>query len=412
MKLIKIKNTQFQKLLETFIVLLKEKSYKDYVVDNYRRTLAKIDLYMQDNEIKRYTPEVGICYCAYYVKQHQTGKSRTAAIQTAVGRLNDFLLGKEYRVQRLYHDTAALPNDYEDAVRAYEQICHESGNKNNTVFSKCQKVRSFLWLCVELGYPDVSSLLPSCITRACLMFTNKEAWAPIRAFLKFLCVNGSSDIDFSTVVPHYSRSVRLPVSYSVEVVRKIESAIDRNTKIGKRDYAMILLASRLGMRSGDIVLLCKNNIDFGSKWIGFTQQKTGERIRLPLLSEVEGALKDYLLNARPVSLENRIFLRCNAPFEPVTTSVLRFETTKYFKVAGIDIEGRKHGPHAFRSSLATSLVNVAVPYEAIRKILGHTDPDAVKHYAKLDVERLRLYAVEVPEATGFFKRFLEGGRVI
>lgn len=412
MELSEIKDTQFKQLLETFIVFLKEKSYKDYVIDNYRRTLAKIDLYMQAHVINGYTPEVGICYYEQYIGLHQTGKSRAAAIRTAVGRLNDFFLGKEYRVQRLYHDVAVLPNDYEHAVSVYGQNCHDSGNKSNTVLSKCQKVRSFLWFCVNLGCTDVSSLSPSCITKACLMLENKDVWASVRAFLKFLCAEGLTDIDFSTVVPHYSHSFKLPVSYRTEEVQKVESAIDRNTNIGKRDYAMILLATRLGMRSGDIVLLCKNDVDFERGQIHFTQQKNGERIKFPLLPDIEEALKDYLTNVRPDSTENRIFLRCNAPFQPVTTSVLRFETTKYFKAAGVDIDGRKHGPHTFRSSLATSMVNDAVPYEAIRKILGHTDPNAVKHYAKLDVERLRLCAVEVPEATGFFKEFLEGGRSI
>lgn len=409
MELFEIKDPQFKQLLETFIVFLKEKSYKDYVVDNYRRTLAKVDLYMQDHAISGYTPEVGIYYCEQYIGQHQTGKSRAAAIRTVFGRLNDFFLGKEYRVQRTYRNPAVLPNDYEDAVNAYGQSCHASGNKSNTVFSNCQKVRSFLWFCIDLGCTDVNSLSPSHITKACLMLENKDAWASVRAFLKFLCTKSRSDMDFSTVVPHYSRSFRLPVSYRIDEIRRIEAAIDRNTKIGKRDYAMILLATRLGMRSGDIVLLCNSNVDFKSRQINFTQQKNGEEIQFPLLPEIEEALKDYLTNGRPDSNENRIFLRCKAPFQPVTTSVLRFETAKYFNAAGIDIDGRKHGPHTFRSSLATSMVNDAVPYEAIRKILGHTDPDAVKHYAKLDVERLRFCAVEVPEATGSFKEFLEGG---
>lgn len=403
---------QFKQLLETFIVFLKEKSYKDYVVDNYRRTLAKIDLYMHEHRITGYTPEIGVYYCEEYIQQHQTGKSRAAGIRTAVGRLNDFFLGKEYHVQRPYHDVAVLPNDYEGVVDAYEQNCHESGNKRNTVLSKCQKVRNFLWYCIDLGCTDVGSLSPSYITKACLMLENKDAWAPVRSFLKFLCVKGLTDIDLSTVIPHYNRSFRLPVSYSTDEVRKVESVVDRSTNIGKRDYAMLLLATRLGMRSGDIILLCRNHVDFERGQIGFTQQKNGEEIQLPLLPEIGEALKDYLINARPASAEDRIFLRCNAPFQPVTTSVLRFETTKYFKAAGVGIDGRKHGPHTFRSSLATSMVNDAVPYEAIRKILGHTDPNAVKHYAKLDIERLRFCAVEVPEATGSFKKFLEGGRGI
>ena len=75
----------------------------------------------------------------------------------------------------------------------------------------------------------------------------------------------------------------------------------------------------------------------------------------------------------------------------------------------IDTKGKHHGPHALRASLASSMVNENVPYEAIRGILGHKDPDAVKHYAKLDIEQLRKCAIPVPSPTGAFQAFLEGG---
>ena len=100
----------------------------------------------------------------------------------------------------------------------------------------------------------------------------------------------------------------------------------------------------------------------------------------------------------------------NAPYKGITTSVLRFATSKYFGLAGVDVSGKKHGPHTFRSSLASSMVNDDVPYEAVRAILGHSDPDAIKHYAKLDIEKLRECAIEVPKPSGSFKTFLDGGR--
>ena len=78
-------------------------------------------------------------------------------------------------------------------------------------------------------------------------------------------------------------------------------------------------------------------------------------------------------------------------------------------MAGIDITEKKHGPHTFRSSLANSMINDDVPYEAVTKILGHTDSDAIKHYAKLDLEKLRECAIEVPGPSGTFKAFLDGG---
>ena len=77
-----------------------------------------------------------------------------------------------------------------------------------------------------------------------------------------------------------------------------------------------------------------------------------------------------------------------------------------FKVAGIDTKSRSRRLHAFRSSLAGSMVNDGVPYEVVRKTLGHTDPNAIKSYARLDIGQLRAYAPDAPKATGGFADLL------
>lgn len=270
-------------------------------------------------------------------------------------------------------------------------------------------LRDFLRNCLACGIDGLNDLTVSCVTGSCFKLENKDAWAVIRSFLKFLFTKGLVAADYSTSIPRYKRGFKVPASYTTEEIKKIEAAVDRNTATGKRDYAMLLLATRLGMRSGDIVLLRMDNIDFGKKNISFVQQKTGVELCLPLLQEIEAALLDYLHNARPATDEDRIFLRRNAPYFPATAALLRSEAKKYFKAAGINQEGKKCGLHVFRASLATSMVNDGVPYETVRKILGHTDPDSINHYAKLDIERLRICAVAVPEPTGAFKEFLEGG---
>jgi integrase len=83
--------------------------------------------------------------------------------------------------------------------------------------------------------------------------------------------------------------------------------------------------------------------------------------------------------------------------------------TESFKAAGVDIANKKHGPHALRSSMASSMVNRDIPYDVVRKALGHADPQAIKHYAKADIENLRLQAVDVPAPAGVFAMILQGG---
>lgn len=96
------------------------------------------------------------------------------------------------------------------------------------------------------------------------------------------------------------------------------------------------------------------------------------------------------------------------PYGRITTSIIRHTVTNHMKSAGIDIPRRKHGPHAFRSSLASSMVNDDVSYATVRRILGHTDPNVIKHYAKTDIEHLRLCSIEPPSPKGIFKDYLSG----
>jgi len=408
MKPEEIRKLSFGDLLDELIHYLEDKSYTQLTLVNYRRTIKKIEPFMIEHGIDAYTPEIGMQYYEIYLVKNKLGAPRQKAILTAIQRLNDFYSGMEYRIQ-LENKINLLPSNYEHALGMFATECAETGNKDITIESKKRFARNFLRKCITFGCPDIQSLNPSYVTRACLTIENKDGWTVVRAFLNFLSIRGTTESDFSTLVPRYRRPIDIPVTYSEEEILRFERAINRTSDVGKRNYAMLLLATRLGMRSGDIAKLSLDELDFEHEKICLIQQKNGEMLHLPMLLEVREALTDYINNARPRVASNTVFLRHNAPYQGITTSVLRFETSKYFGLAGIDISGKKHGPHTFRSSLASSMVNDDVPYEAIRTILGHSDPDAIKHYAKLDIEKLRECAIEVPKPLGSFKTFLDGG---
>lgn len=150
------------------------------------------------------------------------------------------------------------------------------------------------------------------------MQNNKDGWAVIRMFLRYLNCAGLINRDFSTIIPHFKRAFRLPSTYTEDEVSRFEGAIDTNSKIGKRDYTMLLLATRLGMRSGDIANLTFSSLDFGNDTISITQEKTSEPLVLPMIPAVKTALADYLKNGRPKSDQPYVFMRANAPFEKIT----------------------------------------------------------------------------------------------
>lgn len=403
-----IKNLSFRDLLDEFLNYLEDKSYTKLTLVNYRRTLRKIESFMIEHGIGAYTPEIGMQYYETYLIENELGASRQKAMFTAIRRLNDFYSGMEYRIQQK-HKINLLPGNYEHALDMFASECAEAGNKDITIGSKKRFARSFLRECITCGCPDIQFLNASYVTKACLTIKNKDGFAVVRAFLKFLNIRKTTESDFSTLVPHYRRPIDIPVTYSEEDILRFEGAINRTNDVGKRDYAMLLLATRLGMRSGDIAKLSLGELDFEHELISIIQQKNGEPLHLPMLPEVKKALTDYINNVRPRVANHTVFLRHNAPHNGITTSVLRFAASKYFGLAGIDIAEKKHGPHTFRSSLASSMVNDDVPYEVVRTILGHSDTDAIKHYAKLDIEKLRECAIEVPKPSGSFKAFLDGG---
>lgn len=390
---------------------LELKFYGKDTLNNYRRILKKLVQYMQHNKILAYSSGIGNAFIEYYISIQEISVSFQKTINTVIGRLNDYSEGKKYAPQRKKL-SGELPQGYTVLLENYLSFCRENGNKTGTIKGKRRFCRDFLIFLMEWGCNDIKNVNSTQICKACLMFRNKDAWAVIRMFLKYLYKESVVEYDYSTLIPHYTRAFVIPTIYSEDEILRFENAIDQSSKIGIRDYAMLLLATRLGMRSGDIARLTFDEIDFERNSINLVQQKTLQPLKLPLLPEIKEAIMNYIKNARPtVNDECHIFLRQNAPYQGVTTSVIRFAITKYFRKAGIDISDKKHGAHTFRSSLASSMVKDQVPYDVVRKVLGHTDPNAIKHYAKVDIERLREYAIAVPKPSGVFEAFLNGGHI-
>lgn len=408
MTLEEIQNKTYSHLLVSFLMDLEERDYGKTTLENYRRTLCKIDGFIGEKGIETYTPTVGRRYYEYYLETHDIKKSRQKSMETAIHRLNDYYEGTAFCPQHT-KEQLLIPKAFEVQVNSFLSKCKEAGNKSNTIYAKQRFVTNFLMDCMSNGCNGINSLNPPIVCQACIMAKNKDSWAAVRDFLRFLAKTGATETDLSTFVPHHKHKLIIPVTYSEDEIHRFEGAIDQSSDIGIRDYAMMLLATRLGIRSGDIVRMTLENLDFEHDMICFSQQKTGEVLRLPMLPGIKTALMNYIANARPIVADKVVFIRHNAPYQGITTSVLRFTATKYFCKAGIDTTAKKHGPHVFRSSLASSMINGNIPYEAVRKVLGHSDPDAIKHYARLDIEKLRECAIEVPEPSGTFMAFLNGG---
>lgn len=321
-------------------------------------------------------------------------------------RFNEFLQGEYHLYEPKDDPIEALSALHRIIINGYQKYCRKKNNSDWTISSKRAAAIFFLRLIEESGIFDMSFDARD-TTAALLHVKNNDQWNSIRLFLIYLHDAGSVSEDYANLIPYAKNKVPYPTVYTIEEIKKIEAVIDRNTLIGKRDYAMILLDTRLGMRAGDIVNLKIADFDFEHNKICLNLNKGGNLQEFVLLPVIKNAVNDYL-EASGNSGAEYIFESADSPKRKVTTGILRHRLNYYFAKAGIDIKNKKHGPHSIRSSMTSSMVNDGASYETVRKILGHEDRDAVKHYAALDIETLRKCAIEVKDPSGSFLEFLGG----
>jgi len=303
--------------------------------------------------------------------------------------------------------TPALLPGLEQLLTDYRQYCSKNGLREGSIALYEKICGWFLHNLAECGCTEASQITASKVVSACMELTSNSYIEAVRTFLRYCAGSAITGRDYSYVIPPHKRPQPMPSVYSENEIQQIESKINRDTPVGKRDYAVLLLSTRLGLRLDDIRTLTLDALDFQSDAIRIVQQKTLTQLELPMVPELKAALLDYIHYGRP-DVGGTVFRVSYPPYSQMTKTGVGACFRRALRKAKIDKGSRGFGTRAFRSSLASSMVNDGIPYEAVRKALGHVDPNAISHYAKLDIEQLRAYALPVPEAGGAFAGFLAG----
>lgn len=235
----------------------------------------------------------------------------------------------------------------------------------------------------------------------------------IRVFFRYMCKNEYlSDNDYEMwkgVFKLKNTHVRkIPSVYTLEEVNKILSSVDRSQPKGRRDYAMILLAARYGLRASDITGLRFQNLLWDKNLISLIQQKTGKKVSLPLSEEVGKAIISYLKNGRPQINSPYIFITAGAPYKRMTPDALSHNVGYWIRIAGISTKGRLKGAHSLRHSCATNLLTLNSPMPVISEILGHSSSQTTNTYTRVSIDMLRQCALEVPLVPQTFYENLYG----
>ena len=215
----------------------------------------------------------------------------------------------------------------------------------------------------------------------------------LRHFLRFLYSSRNISTDYAEKihVPSISKRAEIPSAWPIDELKAMLAAIDRSNPIGKRDYAMIILACVLGLRVGDIKELRFHNFNWEEKKLFIIQHKTHKPLTLPVPDVVGWAVIDYIKNGRPHYYDSDIiFLKHMPPFDPIgSDNHMQQQLTRYMRKAGIDLRSKKHsGFHSLRHSAGSMLLEMETPLPVITDILGHSDPDVTAVYLKTDLRKL------------------------
>jgi site-specific recombinase XerD len=224
----------------------------------------------------------------------------------------------------------------------------------------------------------------------------KEITSVTRTFLRYLIAEGKCRTGLDDAVPTLAmwRLSALPRYLPAADVERVIAACDRETAVGLRDRAAILLLARLGLRAGDILQMDVRDIDWPHASIRVSGKSRCE-VTLPLTQEVGDAILEYLRKGRPPIEGTRLFVRMLAPWNPLQISSVSAIVARAIARAGVEASFR--GAHVLRHSAATEMLRQGATLQQVGAVLRHRYLDTTAHYAKVDVQRLQAIALPWPE---------------
>lgn len=301
------------------------------------------------------------------------------------------------------------PSQFQGTLDGFVAYLQAKELRESTVLQQSNTITSTLLKLDSYGITQIGQITPSLVYRLYEDTSDKHNFVyPMRSFLQFLYHNKDLPKDYSYVVPARKKRYPTPSVYTDFEIEKFVETFDLSLPVDVRDYAISMLALRLGMRTSDIVALKLKDLDFTKMKISFTQSKTQVPQCLELVPEVRIALQEYLLKIRPSTDVQNVFLTFAISPSPLSGQTVYYRIQKHLLASGINIGSRKCGAHALRMTLASELISEKVPYNVVSKILGHEDVKTAKHYIQFDVDALRNCAIPVPPLSGRIYQYFAG----
>lgn len=368
----------------------------------YRRRWNQLMAYAEDRGECYYTEQLGMDFLKEFFGVTQEDFSRTlpqAETQEirVIRMVGDFQLHHAVLRRYLKHKEILTTPFFVDIRSRFQSSCEKKGYSQVTTEHYVKQSSYLMDYLAAQGMNDFTAVTLDTVNayiRTLAGFSYKtveQHICSLRAFFRFLYQEGIMPDDFAAKMPMVKarKQTAIPSVWTHEELKQLVGAIDRGSPKGRRDYAIILIACRLGLRCTDIKNLCFENFNWTEKKICFTQSKTGQPMELPLVPDVGWAVIDYLRYGRPKVDSSRIFVRHMAPFLPFAEGDHLDQLIRTYMVkAHIPMRGKHRGMHSLRHTMASVLLEKDTPLPVISDIIGHLDTNSTAVYLKVDMERL------------------------
>jgi site-specific recombinase XerD len=402
-----------ERLVARALSELEKVRYSRRSLRRYRTVWRQLVAFSHEIELEdKYSEDLATRFSnAYQIREGEclkSGERWRRHVVFSLKALGDFARDGCIERPRINMRQTQIPALMQKPLQEYEQYCRDRLHLRPTtlhermrelaIFADFLRLRDTTIL-NQLQPADLSTFVTS--QHRLTARTVSRIVSDVRSFLQFLLLRGILQRDLSYVLPtiRVPRDATIPSVWDPELLVQLLNAVDRSSPIGKRDYAILLLACRLGLRGEDIRALRLDDLKWETATIEITQLKTLAPLCLPLTEEVGEALIDYLKSGRPQSDRREVFLTLKPPFLPFSeTSGLYRTVTRWKELAGIRFRTKqRHGLHSLRHTLATKLLREQTPIHVISEILGHATTASTLIYAKADVETLRTAALDPEE---------------
>jgi len=383
---------------------LTPKSIKNYLYEGFDRILHG----HIKNNVTRYSQELTAQMVNKARGDYKSGKTYRSVYQNM--RRTAALIDEFYKTGALTwhhlpaYDSRKLHDGFAKLLSEFSEDAERTGIlKSSSIAQVRNLTRRFMFELTDAGIYSFDDVTPRIISDRVTSFARNYAGGmncmlfSVRTFLQFLHADGITKEDLSAAVPEIAASRKyIREGFSNEEVHKLLTQTDSSTSIGKRDYAIMMLASQTGLRACDIANLKRQDIHWRTNEIRISQVKTGRALSLRLPVESGNAIAEYILNARHNCGIENIFLCKDRPFRPIGNRSMSGIVSRNMHKAGIaNSSVKRRGFHSFRRTFGKRLLEAETSLDMLNELLGHSRMDSSKPYVAIDEGGLKKCALNL-----------------